>query len=183
MANHGFSKTLSGRIVARLDDTEKKFLADLLTKSIELVRPADAPDRDPLFDLVGIEPDAQKPDDPALARILPDAYADDEEASNEFRRFHERDLRRAKVANAEMAMATLARAGDKLVISRPEAQAWAGALNDLRLVLGTRLGVTEDIDWDAIRVSADDDEAALHLQVYDWLTYLQEGLIQALMRT
>ena len=44
-----------------------------------------------------IDPDAERPDDPALARLLPDAYADDDEASAEFRRFTERTLRETKM--------------------------------------------------------------------------------------
>jgi len=40
------------------------------------------------------------PEDPVLARLLPDAYGDDPEAAGEFRRYTEHGLRSGKVAAA-----------------------------------------------------------------------------------
>ena len=60
-----------------------------------------------------------------------------------------------------------------------QAQAWLGALNDSRLVLGERLGVTEDLE-ELISALGEDDPRLALLWVYDRLTYLQESLVQAL---
>ncbi|HEU5212051.1 MAG TPA: DUF2017 family protein, partial [Gaiellaceae bacterium] len=58
-----------------------------------------------------------------------------------------------------------------------QAAAWCGALNDARLVLGERLGVTEDLYENGI---ARDDPRARELAFYAWLTWLQGELVEAL---
>ncbi len=62
-------------------------------------------------------------------------------------------------------------------LSADEAEAWLRALNDLRLVLGTRLDVQEDSLLD--RIDSDDPDAA-GLAVYAYLSWLQEQLVEAL---
>ena len=62
-------------------------------------------------------------------------------------------------------------------LSRDQADAWLGALNDLRLVLGTRLEVTEDLDADDL---AEDDPRLPGLEIYGWLGWLQESLLGCL---
>jgi hypothetical protein len=176
----GFRRGLGGRIVLRTDEMEREILVDLVTQVRDLVAPdLDDADADPLARMVGIDPDATRPDDPALARLFPDAYADDDEAAGEFRRFTERSLRDIKVAHAGTVLDSLARAGDKLVLVEGEAQAWLGTLTDLRLTIGSRLGIdSEDHSWhDGL---AQDDPRLALAQVYDWLTYLQETLVHAL---
>ena len=179
MAVHGFRRTFGGRIVLRADEVERGILGDVVTQLVDFVRPQDDPDADPLARLVGIDPDAERPDDPALARLFPDAYSDDDEAADEFRRFTERSLRETKVAHADTVLACLARSGDKVVLSRVEAQAWLGTLNDLRLTLGSRLGIQED-NHELLASLAEDDPAFSVFHVYDWLTFLQDTLVQAL---
>ena len=51
-------------------------------------------------------------------------------------------------------------------------------LNDLRLALGTRLGVTEDEPTDIDPA----DPRAQSWAVYYWLTALQDALVQTAMR-
>ena len=68
-------------------------------------------------------------------------------------------------------------AGGKLVLDRDEADAWLSWLNDIRLVLGTRLEVTEDTYDDSF--DPDDPRAQL-LGIYGWLGWLQESLISCL---
>lgn len=179
MAVRGFRRTFGGRIVLRADEVERGILGDVVTQLVDFVRPQDDPDADPLARLVGIDPDAERPDDPALARLFPDAYSDDDEAADEFRRFTERSLRETKVAHADTVLACLARSGDKVVLSRVEAQAWLGTLNDLRLTLGSRLGIQED-NHELLASLAEDDPAFSVFHVYDWLTFLQDTLVQAL---
>lgn len=180
MASYGFRRTIGGRLVLRADEVERAILADVVTQLAEFVEPDHDPDEDPLARLVGIDPDAERPDDPALARLFPDAYADDEEAAAEFRRFTERSLREGKLANARTVLDTLGRSGSKVTISDAEAQAWLGTLNDLRLTLGSRLGVEED-NHHVFAALPESHPAFATYQVYDWLTYLQESLVRALL--
>jgi hypothetical protein len=180
VATHGFRRTIGGRIVLRTDEVERTILADVVTQLAELVEPEHDPDEDPLARLVGIDPEAERPDDPALARLFPDAYADDDEAAAEFRRFTERSLRDGKVANARTVLDTLARSGDKVTLSDAEAQSWLGTLNDLRLALGSRLGIEED-NHSVFASLPDTHPAAAAYHLYDWLSYLQETLVRALI--
>ena len=181
MSVHGFRRTATGRIVLRVDVVEKGLLTTLLEQLVDFVAPDVAEDEDPLVAMVGLDPDAERPDDPALARLFPDAYLDDAEASGEFRRFTERTLRESKVAHATTALETLRRSGEKVTLSGDEADAWLGALNDVRLALGTRLGITEE-GMAELAELPDDDPRAATFHVYDWLTYLQETLVRAVMR-
>jgi len=177
---HGFRRTATGRIVLRVDAVEKGLLVTLLEQLAEFVAPEVADDEDPLVAMVGLDPDAVRPEDPALARLLPDAYLDDDAAAAEFRRFTERSLRETKLAHAQTALETLRRSGEKVTLSGDEAGAWLGALNDVRLALGTRLGVTEE-GMEELASLPDDDPRAPTFHIYDWLTYLQETLVRAVM--
>lgn len=182
MGEHGFRRTLQGRVVLRVDDDEKLLLAALVRQIVELVTP-DEPlngrDVDPLAAMVGIDPDARRPDDPALRRLFPDAYADDEDAAAEFRRFTERSLRDTKLAHAQTVLETLGRSGAKVVLSDGEAQAWLGTLNDLRLTLASRIGLDEDNHEAFYRLPEEHPFFAL-FHLYDWFTFLQETLVHAL---
>ena len=180
MAVHGFRRTLTGRIVLRVDDVEKGLLVMLLQQLIDFVAPEGEEPEDPLARMVGIDPDAETPDDPALARLFPDAYRDDPEAAAEFRRVTERSLRETKVAQARTALETLQRSGEKVTLSADDAAAWLGALTDIRLALGSRLDISEDT-LDEMADLPDEDPRAATYHVYDWLTFLQESLVQSLM--
>jgi len=177
---HGFRRTATGRIVLRVDAVEKGLLVTLLEQLADFVAPEDLDDEDPLVAMVGLDPDAVRPEDPALARLLPDAYLDDDAAAAQFRRFTERSLRETKLAHTQTALETLRRSGEKVTLGRDEAGAWLGALNDVRLALGTRLGVTEE-GMEELASLPDDDPRAATFHIYDWLTYLQETLVRALM--
>ena len=161
------------------DELEVAVLRRCVDDLLALLGPAGEDDQDPLAALVGLPAsDAERPADPALARLLPDAYGDDEAASTEFRRFTEDDLRAGKRAAAATVLATLPEDGARLLLDRDAADAWLRCLNDLRLVLGTRLEVTEDTDPDAL---AEDDPRRQALHVYGWLGWMQESLLQCLL--
>jgi hypothetical protein len=128
---------------------------------------------------VGIGTATEAPEDPALARLFPDGYTDDPEASADFRRYTEPGLRSTKHERLAIALATLGDEPHKMQLDADQAQAWLGALNDSRLVLGERLGVTEDLE-ELISALGEDDPRLALLWVYDRLTYLQESLVQAL---
>ena len=170
-------KRRRGAVTAELDAGEAELLSALAGDLLVLLGADEPVDEDPLSALVGLSSaPVDRPSDPALARLLPDAYADDPDAASEFRRFTEQDLRAGKRADAGAVLAGLApylERGGRLALDRDEVDAWLGTLNDLRLVLATRLGVTEDTDLDP----APDDPRAQALLVYGWLGWLQESLL------
>lgn len=176
-SHHGFHRK-RGAVQLTLKEPERAILGDLLTQLIDMVAPDPSSiPADPLAAMVGIAAEATTPEDPALARLLPDAYADPELAG-EFRRFTEGDLRSTKVANARMARDCLDRPGT-IQLTAEEANAWLTALNDLRLVLGTRLEVSEDGPPDPSELT---QAGAAMYTIYDWLTYMQDRLVGALSR-
>ncbi len=122
---------------------------------------------------------AQAPEDPVLARLLPDAYRDDPEAAGEFRQYTEPALRSAKHQVAQQMLDTLPEAGGRIQLSRDQALSWLKALNDVRLALGVRLGVTEEFEEQWARLKPDDPQWTAY-EVYAWLGAVQESLVQAL---
>ena len=133
---------------------------------------------------LGGEPVAA-PEDPALARLLPPASRDDDEAAAEFRRFTQEGLADRKRALLLSTAATLRRPGP-LLLTDDEARGWATALTDLRLVLAQRLGLQTDDDAALVSLRAaeadEDDPASWTASIYDFLTWLQEGLADVLLR-
>lgn len=121
------------------------------------------------------------PEDEVLRRLLPDAYGDDPEAAADFRRFTERGLRERKAAAAAAMLSSLAPVegqGGRVQLDPDGARTWLAALNDIRLALGTRLGVSEDRD--PFEDLAEDDPARWAWAVYDFTTHLQETLVRSL---
>lgn len=112
-------------------------------------------------------------DDPALERLFPPAYTDDADRQAEYRSLTHDDLRRHKLSSLEVMEATVD--GDRL--DEDQLCAWLGALNDLRLVLGTRLGVTEDL-YDGNL--PEDDPRGPGLALYSYLGALQDEAVEAL---
>jgi hypothetical protein len=164
-------------------------VAELVRSETETgIEPAEAPGARPdvsssapdeLERMLGLSGNAELPEDPVLARLLPDAYSDDPEASAEFRRYTEETLRAGKISSARAVLASLPAGGGDVVLSEPECQQWLKALNDVRLALGVRLGITDESQELSDSVSADDPRSA-YVWVYQWLAYLQESLIEAL---
>lgn len=126
-------------------------------------------------------------DDPAVARLVPDAYRDDDAAASEFRRLTQSDLLDRRRDDAQRVAWTLLRDGERLspgslepeafddrlrvTLDSESARAWLRTLTALRLVLASRLGISTDDDH------ADDDP---RFGVYDWLGYRLDGLVRAL---
>ena len=147
---------------------------------MDLVEPeaARAADLDELEALLQA-PAAETPKDPVLARLLPDGYRDDPDAAGEFRKYTELALRAAKHESAQTMLDTLPEAGGKVQLTPEQAQAWLKALNDVRLALGTKLGVSEDFEqeWDSLSAH---DPRRTAFEVYAWLGAVQESLVRAL---
>jgi len=175
----GFRAT-SGGVTARFAKPEAAIIRDLVGQVVELVvADIPAPDTDELAAMVGISDSTEVPDDPVLARLLPDGYRDNPEAAQEFRRFTESGLRSAKVESAQLLLQTLPAGGGRVKLSADQAEAWLRSLNDVRLALGVRLGVTDDFDGLSEDARPDDPSYA-YVQVYQWLAFLQESLVAAL---
>jgi len=112
------------------------------------------------------------PGDPSLRRLFPPAY-DEAEDESAYRDLMGGELLEGRLAALELVAQTLERER----LSADEADAWLRALNDLRLVLGTRLDVREDTFADELRR---DDPRAPALAIYGYLSWMQEQLISAL---
>jgi Domain of unknown function (DUF2017) len=117
-------------------------------------------------------------DDPVRQRLFPAGYRDDEEAAAEFRALTEEGLRDAKVERAAQCRAELPAGAGELPLPPDAAERWLTVLNDLRLALGTRLGVTED-ESPGLDPA---DPGAQTWAIYYWLTALQDSLVQTAMR-
>ncbi len=164
---------------AQLDAVEAQVLGQLAREMLQIVEAPSVSD-DPLAAMVGLPGgDVHPPDNPVLRRLLPDAYGDDPEAAGDFRRYTDSDLRATKRADATAVLATLPEGGGRMELDRDQADRWLGALNDMRLALGTSLGVTEDTGLD-IEPDEEDEERGHGLQIYSWLGWLQESLLSCL---
>ncbi|HEV2371787.1 MAG TPA: DUF2017 domain-containing protein [Streptosporangiaceae bacterium] len=179
-----------GGVSARFTPAQAGIIRSLVSQLAELITPpADEPGVSPgtpltpelaeLAAMLGDPGPSHPPDDPVLARLLPDAYQDDPEAAGEFRRYTEQELRDGKLAAARTVLATLPAKGGRVRLSASDAEVWLRVLNDVRLGLGVRLGITEDYERDLAGLG-DEDPRLAYYQVYDWLTFLQETLVRAL---
>ena len=111
-------------------------------------------------------------DDPSIERLFPPAYLDDEEREAEYRRLMRDDILERK----REALDVVERTVDRPRLTEDELVAWLGALNDLRLVLGTQLDVSDDPSFDV----PEDDPGAPAFAVYSYLGWLQEHVVAAL---
>lgn len=181
----------SGAAVTTFTAFEADLLRSLAAQLIELLRnEAAAPEasEDALEDLLDFSGPTREPEDPVLARFFPTAYPEDDEAAAEFRRYTESDLRNGKAAGAAAVIDTLEDAGlppepeDGLFIDieldLPAALTWMRSFTDMRLAIATRLGIEEGDDEFWYSLPDDDPRAQVH-DIYDWVGYLQETLVQA----
>ncbi|MCZ7414477.1 MULTISPECIES: DUF2017 domain-containing protein [unclassified Streptomyces] len=189
------SSSVPGGAAIGLDELEISILRSLAVQLLELIGPGDEAEAgdDPLAELFADGP-SEPPSDPALARLFPDAYTGPgerqdraaREAGAEFRRFTENELRDRKRADGLAVVHTLdtlrpaeGSGAAVLTLTPQESRQWLGALNDLRLTIGTRLEVEDDAD-DLYRLSDDDPRKPL-VMAYLWLGALQESLVATLM--
>ena len=187
---HGFSRhRRSGACVATFTASEADLLRSLAGQLIELLRNEEATpgSGDPLEEMFDFTGPTSEPDDPVLARLFPSAYPDDDEAAADFRRFTEGTLRNGKAAAAGTVIDSLEQAGlaDEpeegvfidVELDPPAVMSWLRSFTDMRLAIATRLGVEEgDEDyWESL--PPDDPRAQVH-DIYDWLGFLQETLVE-----
>ncbi|MEU6620119.1 DUF2017 domain-containing protein [Streptomyces litmocidini] len=188
-----FEALSGGGAAVALDDVEISILRSLAVQLMELIGPGDEPaaDEDPLAALFAEGP-SEPPSDPALRRLFPDAYGDDSEelraAASDFRRYTENDLRARKREDALAVVRALdslsaeaaGEGGAVLKLTPDESRSWLGALNDLRLTIGTRLEVTDDEDSEQLYRLPDSDPRKPMVMAYLWLGALQESLVGTL---
>jgi hypothetical protein len=134
-----FTRTSSGEYTVRLRPEERSLLASLPEQLGALVAGGrTAP----------------------TTRLFPPAYSDEPELDAEYQRLMGEELVRRRQVAVDLVRATIGR--DRL--SEEELQAWVGVCNDLRLVLGTLLDVSEDRDiLDVDRASEDMPQRVLYL--------------------
>jgi hypothetical protein len=123
-------------------------------------------------------------EDPVVGRLFPDVYPEDVDASAEYRRFTEGELKTSKIDQAGAILAALpSSGGGDVKLDGESAEAWLRALNDVRLALGVRLDLHDETS-----LESELDEAVLRdptssrvfqLSVYAYLGYLQESLLEA----
>ena len=147
-----FERGDGGAVELRLSRDERSLLAGLLAELRALLDGA--------------------PGDPSLRRLFPPAY-DEEDDERGYRELMGDELLDGRLAALELVAETL----DRDRLSAEEADTWLRALNDLRLVLGTRLDVQEDTFATELR---SDDPRAPALAVYAYLSWIQEQLVEAL---
>lgn len=161
--------------VVEVEEVERRILRGLFSDTAQLLSDDDADtEADDLAKMVGMS-SGERPTDPAVLRLLPDADGQDPERAAEFRRLTEHDIRESKLANIRTALFTLGRTGH-IELNEDETRAWSIALNDVRLVLATRLGLATDSDFEDMLSNIDnlDDSTAMTVNVYEFLTWAQD---------
>ena len=149
-------RTRRGDFDVRLPDAERRLLAALVPQ------------------LRAALTEGEQLADPSLRRLFPTAYPEDPELDAEYHQLVHDDLLERRLASLDTVAATV----DATRLDEEQLLAWMGAVNDLRLVLGTRLDVSEESDLDP---DPDDPEAG-PLAVYAYLGFLLESIVNALQR-
>lgn len=183
----------SGSAVATFTAFEADLLRSLAGQLIELLRNETATPEtlDPLEAMLDFSGPTLEPEDPVLQRLFPTAYRQDAEAAAEFRRYTETDLRNGKAAGAAAIIDTLEEAGLEdqpedgmfIDVELPLALAvtWMRSFTDMRLAIATRLGIEEGDEEYWHSLPDDDPQAQVH-DIYDWIAYLQETLVNAVSK-
>jgi Domain of unknown function (DUF2017) len=177
------------RFRSALASHEAALLQNLVTSMVGMLedRESSSP-ADELEEITGMRTgNTQPPQDDTMKRLLPDFFrpqndhpagsAAAESLNSALRSLHEPEIIDAKRQAAQRVLETLPEGGGKFELTESDAHAWASAVNDVRLALGTMLHVGPS-GPDAL---PPDHPMAGHLDVYQWLTVLQEYLVLGLM--
>jgi len=146
--------------VARLDPAEAGIVGLLLDQLEQL--------------LTGEEDDVEG--DEVMARLLPEGHRGDPRLAADYRELTRTSLVAGKADDLATVRATLPADGGQLRLDAEQATAWLRTTNDLRLALGTRLGIDADTEPPAELASETDQQLA----VYYWLTAVQGSLVDSL---
>ena len=151
-AGRRIRRTRGGEFALRFPDGERRMLHDLPGQLRELLAESE---------------------NPQTTRLFPPAYTDDAPREEEYRVLARDELVAGRLAALELMESTI----DAQRISEEQLLGWVSVFNDLRLVLGARLNVTEELRLDRI---ADDDPEASSYAMYGYLTWLEGQAIEAL---
>ncbi|HEX3547745.1 MAG TPA: DUF2017 domain-containing protein [Mycobacterium sp.] len=168
---------------------EAGLLQNLVTSMLGMLeeRESSSP-ADELEELTGMRTGhSQPPQDDTMKRLLPDFYRSQtdhpagsgtaESLNSALRSLREPEIIDAKRQAAQRLLETVPDGGGKFELNEDDAHAWAAAVNDVRLALGTIL----DVGPDGPDRLPPEHPMAGHLDVYHWLTVLQEYLVLGLM--
>ena len=108
-----------------------------------------------------------------MARLYPPAYLDDPIRNLEYERLAGDDLTSQRLASIGAMESSI----DADRLTEEQLLSWLGVVNDLRLVLGTRLEITEETTEDAFEP---DDPRASAFALYAYLTWLVDAMVRAL---
>jgi hypothetical protein len=150
-----FKRTRRGDFELRLDPKERDILRGLPDQLRNLIE-----NEDPTSD-------------PAMARLYPPAYEDDPIRNLEFERIAGDDLTSQRLSSIGAMEGSI----DAERLTEDQLLAWLGVMNDLRLVLGTRLEITEETTENDF---ARDDPRSTTFAVYSYLTWLVDAIVRAL---
>jgi hypothetical protein len=125
-------------------------------------------------------------DDPVRQRMFPAGYRDDPEAAGEYRDLTESALLEQRQERIARALTELPATAGEVTLDPDAATRWLTVLNDLRLAIGTRIGIDADtaIDDDLVDLTDPDDTPDVAADraaraVYVWLTALLDRLVEA----
>lgn len=173
----------NGDLRLLLDPDEAAMLDQLISQLTQLLQShsSTALDPDPLFASLEVGGSEQAPEDPALARLFPDAYSGDDEAT-QFRRVTEQGLLNRKLQDAMQVTSALGLGGGvpgeaeyvEVDISPETLPAWVRTVTALRLAIAARIGL--DSADDHARLIADEETRGTVL-VFDWLAAILESVL------
>jgi hypothetical protein len=111
--------------------------------------------------------------DPSTRRLFPPAYADDAELEAEYEGMVRADLDAGRRRSLDVLEETM----NAKRLDEEQMTAWLTALNDIRLVLGTRLDIEDE---EAGEDLAEDDPRAPVFALYHYLGWLVSQVVDAL---
>ncbi|GAA1049966.1 DUF2017 domain-containing protein [Arthrobacter russicus] len=180
--SEGFSSGTTG-ITAFIGPDERHILQGVIGSVIKLLEPPES--ADPLAAIIGWDDEVQVPEDPALRRLLPDGVEGDGTAALELRRLTERSVRQSKIGALQAASLMLD--SDELKLDLKQAELFARALNDVRLVFAERLGLQTAADVDELHEvleSEDPGDGDLELRtLFYFVGAVQNGVVRAMLES
>ncbi|MFT4232601.1 MAG: DUF2017 family protein [Leucobacter sp.] len=166
-----------------LDHDEAAMLDQLVSQLTQLLQSHSGTDLDPdpLFASLEIGGSETTPEDPALARLFPDAYEHDDDSA-QFRRVTEQGLLNRKIQDAMQVTSALGLGGGpfdgtgtvEVDISEATLPAWVRTVTSLRLAIAARIGL--DMPEDHARLAADEETRGT-VMVFDWLAAILESVL------
>ncbi|HJL99768.1 MAG: DUF2017 family protein [Acidimicrobiales bacterium] len=155
MFDRRFRRKRNGAVEIKITEDERSLLADLIDQLRELV--------------LSTSPEGEV--DPSLRRLYPAAYADDIQHEVEYQRLMRDQLLERRLSHLDVVETTL----NDRELDQESLTSWIMSINDLRLVLGTHLDVSED---EESLLLEDDDPQQHQSAIYHYLSHLLGELVE-----